>query len=75
MLNESLLILKNLGLIEQVKQAFAVERAFLLNRYRFAVEQALAKAGFLQTSEIVTLQAFVLFLVCVRRSDESKFVW
>lgn len=44
-------------------------------QYRFGVEQALARAGFLNTKEIVTVQAFVLFLVCVRRHDDTRFVW
>lgn len=39
------------------------------------MEQALARAGFLNTNEIVTVQAFVLFLVCVRRHDDTRFVW
>ena len=39
------------------------------------MEQALAKASFLNTNEIVTVQAFVQFLVCVRRHDDTKFVW
>jgi hypothetical protein len=47
----------------------------LIRQYRFGVEQALARAGFLNTNEIVTVQAFVLFLVCVRRHDDTKFVW
>lgn len=51
------------------------EKEYLLRRYRFAVEQALARARFLDTSEIVTLQAFALFLVCVRTNDDSRFVW
>ncbi|KAJ5788517.1 hypothetical protein N7457_003507 [Penicillium paradoxum] len=51
------------------------DRATLVKRYRFATEQALAKAGFLNTQSLVLLQAAVLFLVCVRREDDSKFVW
>jgi hypothetical protein len=51
------------------------EKEYLLRRYRFAVEQALAKARFLDTAEIVTLQAFVIFLVCVRSHDDTRFVW
>lgn len=51
------------------------EKEYLLRRYRFAVEQSLARAKFLDTSEIVTLQAFALFLVCVRSNDDSRFVW
>jgi hypothetical protein len=35
----------------------------------------LAKASFLNTNEIVTVQALVLFLVCVRRHDDTRFVW
>lgn len=52
-----------------------VEKDVLLKRYRFGTEQALARADFLNTNEIVTVQAFVLFLVCVRRYDGTRFVW
>ena len=51
------------------------EREYLLRRYRFAVEQSLAKAQFLDTSEIVTLQAFIIFLACARSHDDTRFVW
>ncbi|KAJ5503438.1 Transcription factor [Penicillium fimorum] len=54
---------------------FGEERSTAVKRYRFATEQALAKAGFLNTQSLVLLQAAVLFLVCVRREDDSKFVW
>jgi len=59
----------------KVKSNFGVEKDYLLKQYRFAVEQALARAGFLNTKEIVTVQAFVLFLICVRRHDDTRFVW
>jgi hypothetical protein len=58
-----------------VRLNFGVSKDSLLRQYRFGVEQALARASFLNTNEIVTVQAFVLFLVCVRRHDDSKFVW
>lgn len=61
--------------VEEVKTNFGVDKVSLLRKYRFATEQALAKARFLNTSEIVTLQAFVLFLICVRRFDDSRFTW
>lgn len=51
------------------------ERSFAVKRYRFAVEQALAKANLLNTQSLALLQAAVLFLICVRREDDSKFVW
>ncbi|QQK39722.1 Fungal transcriptional regulatory protein, N-terminal [Penicillium digitatum] len=54
---------------------FGEDRTTVVKRYRFATEQALAKAGFLNTQSLILLQAAVLFLVCVRREDDSKFVW
>ncbi|KAF8865249.1 hypothetical protein BDZ45DRAFT_796570 [Acephala macrosclerotiorum] len=59
----------------EVMTNFGVAKETLLKQYRFGVEQALARAGFLNTNEIVTVQAFVLFLVCVRRHDDTRFVW
>ncbi|TVY50582.1 Bikaverin cluster transcription factor bik5 [Lachnellula cervina] len=59
----------------EVKTNFGVSKGHLLNQYRFGTEQALARAGLLNTNEIVTVQAFVLFLVCVRRHDDTRFVW
>lgn len=47
----------------------------LLKQYRFGIEQALARANFLNTNEIVTVQALVIFLICVRRLDDTRFVW
>lgn len=47
----------------------------LLVQYRFAVEQALAKANYLNTSDMVVVQAFAIFLLIVRRNDVSRFCW
>lgn len=47
----------------------------LLKQYRFALEQALSKANFINTSDLFVLQAFTLFLVTVRRFDDSRFCW
>lgn len=38
-------------------------KAVLLSRYRFAVQQSLARAGFLSAHNILTLQALVIYLV------------
>lgn len=51
------------------------ERNMAVKRYRFAVEQAMARANLLNTQSLVLLQAAVLFLICVRREDDTKFVW
>lgn len=58
---------------EEVSMNFGAEKSQLMARYRFATEQALAKAGCVTTSDIVVLQAFVLFLILVRRGDDTKF--
>lgn len=52
-----------------------MERAKLVTQYRFALEQALAKAQFITSPELVVLQAFILFLVLVRRHDDTRFSW
>jgi hypothetical protein len=60
---------------EECQSVLAVDKDIAVKRYRFGTEQALAKAGFLGTQEVMVLQAFALFLVSVRRHDDSKFVW
>lgn len=59
----------------QCMNQFGEDREIAIKRYRFAVEQALAKANFLNTQSLVLLQAAVLFLTTIRREDDSKFVW
>lgn len=51
------------------------EKNVLVNKYRFALEQALAKANFLVSSDLVTLQALVLLLVLVRRPEDTRLAW
>ncbi|RYP45879.1 hypothetical protein DL768_007836 [Monosporascus sp. mg162] len=60
---------------DEVKLNFGVDKTTLINRHRFATEQALAKANFLTTSELVVVQAFTLFLIVVRRYDNTQFSW
>ncbi|KAI4865526.1 fungal-specific transcription factor domain-containing protein [Hypoxylon rubiginosum] len=60
---------------DEVKVNFGADKGQLINKYRFATEQALAKANFLVTSELVVVQAFTLFLVLVRRYDDTRFAW
>ena len=54
---------------------FGEEKSVLLARYRFAIEQALARASFLTTEEIIVLQAFVIFLICLRRNSDARVIW
>lgn len=51
------------------------DKQSMLENYRFAFEQAIARADFLSTQELVILQSFTLFLTCVRRLDDSRYVW
>ena len=60
---------------EDCQAILSIDKDIGLRRFRFACEQALAKAGFLDTQEMTVLQAFALFLVTVRRHDDSRFVW
>ncbi|KAI9697150.1 MAG: hypothetical protein M1820_007885 [Bogoriella megaspora] len=59
----------------ECREHFGEERSALLERYQFAVQQALARANFLVTEEIVVLQAFALFLLCLRRNDDARTIW
>ncbi|CAG8001618.1 unnamed protein product [Penicillium salamii] len=51
------------------------DHATMTKRYRFAVEQALVRAGFLHTRKLVVLQAAVLFLTCACDPQDAHFVW
>lgn len=44
-------------------------------KYRFSVEQALARADLLNTHSMVLLQAAVLFLSALRNQDDSRTTW
>lgn len=60
---------------EQCKTLLSEEKDPALKKYRFATEQALARSSFLNTQDIIVLQALALFLICVRRYDDTRFVW
>ncbi|GAD92712.1 C6 transcription factor, putative [Paecilomyces variotii No. 5] len=60
---------------QQCTSQLGEDRDVLLHRYRFAVEQSLARAGLLNSQNLMLLQAAVLFLICVRRHDDTRFVW
>ncbi|KAH6983645.1 hypothetical protein BKA56DRAFT_483320 [Ilyonectria sp. MPI-CAGE-AT-0026] len=54
---------------------FGETKVILSARYRFAVEQALSRASFLDSAEMMVLQAFVIFLAVLRRNDNARIVW
>lgn len=51
------------------------DRTSLLLKYRFGLEQALARANFLYCDEMIILQAFVVFLILLRRNDDARKIW
>ena len=51
------------------------DHSVVLQRYRFATQQALSRAGFLQSRSFPLLQATVLFLTCLRGARDADFVW
>jgi hypothetical protein len=47
----------------------------LIQHYRFATEQALARADSLNTRSLVVLQALMVFLTALCRPEDGRFVW
>ncbi|RDK36446.1 hypothetical protein M752DRAFT_187146, partial [Aspergillus phoenicis ATCC 13157] len=60
---------------DECHRELGVGRDVLLTKFRFAVQQAIAEADLLSTQSTVLLQAVVLFLMTVRREDNTRFVW
>ncbi|KAK0732529.1 fungal-specific transcription factor domain-containing protein [Apiosordaria backusii] len=60
---------------DEVRRNFDAEKDTLLQKYRFALEQALGRSNLLTTPDLVVAQAFLLFLVLVRRHDDTRFAW
>jgi hypothetical protein len=60
---------------QQCQEQWGEDRTTLLNRYRFGLEQGLARANFLYCDETVILQAFVVFLILLRRNDDARKIW
>jgi hypothetical protein len=60
---------------DEVQMNFASDKKFIQDRYCFGLEQALARAGFLDSTDLTTLQAFVLYLTIIRCQNESRVGW
>ncbi|EER43359.1 C6 transcription factor [Histoplasma capsulatum H143] len=50
-------------------------KSALLARYRFATKQALINVGFMRSSDITVVQAFVLYLISIRRACNHQILW
>ncbi|EAU31602.1 predicted protein [Aspergillus terreus NIH2624] len=60
---------------EDVTAQFAAEKETLLAQYQRGVELGLGREGFLTTTSIEVLQAFVLLLTCQSREDDMARTW
>ncbi|KAK0665003.1 Bikaverin cluster transcription factor bik5 [Lasiodiplodia hormozganensis] len=60
---------------EHCEDWFGENKTNLLAKYRFGLEQGLARANFLATDEFMVLQAFVIFLICLRRNEPARMIW
>ncbi|TFB06975.1 Bikaverin cluster transcription factor bik5 [Trichoderma ghanense] len=56
-------------------ETFGNHKGDLIDRYKFATEQALARAQFLETDELIVLQAFVIFLMSLRNHCSIRLMW
>ena len=60
---------------DECKYRFGESKFDLLAKFRFGMEQALARADFLRTDSIFVLQSFIIFLVCLRRHEDARTIW
>ena len=56
----------------QCEALFGTSKSFMTSHYRALTEKAMAKASFLTSSSVLVLQAFVMYLVCLRQQDDMK---
>lgn len=59
----------------QCESVIGVSREVALRHHQFAVQQAMARADFLNTQSVTLLQAVVLFLSALRNVDASRRTW
>lgn len=60
---------------EECQAQWGESRTSLLSKYRFGLEQGLARANFLYCDETIVLQALVVFLILLRRNDDARKIW
>jgi Fungal specific transcription factor domain len=60
---------------EQCLAEIGDDRDSVISRFRFATEQAMARANLLTSRNINLLQAAVMFVSGILKQDQSRFVW
>ncbi|KAK9327954.1 fungal-specific transcription factor domain-containing protein [Lipomyces starkeyi] len=59
----------------ECKTIIGEPKRVLVGRYQYATKQALINVGLLKSSDIIVLQAFVLFLLSVRQFYDPRSMW
>ncbi|KAJ5724534.1 hypothetical protein N7493_006262 [Penicillium malachiteum] len=59
---------------KQCIETMSHDHSSLREYFKFATQQALARAGFLRSRNLQVLQASVLFLACLRSHEDADFV-
>lgn len=66
---------------EEVRDTFNEEKSRLMSKYHRGTQQALVNAGFMRTSDLIVVQAFLLYLVspiiliCARTTPFPHSLW
>ncbi|KAI0816557.1 hypothetical protein GGR55DRAFT_241931 [Xylaria sp. FL0064] len=60
---------------EEVEENFGEDRQTLLARFRLGTEQTLSRAGVLNTTDISTVQTFIIYQEIVRQNDGQRATW
>uniref|UniRef100_V5QQS3 Mrr1 n=1 Tax=Botryotinia fuckeliana TaxID=40559 RepID=V5QQS3_BOTFU len=60
---------------EECLELLNEERQILVTRYKTATEIALQESDFLNSVEIVTLQALITYIAAMRAHDRSRSIW
>ncbi|KAI8686620.1 Zn(2)-C6 fungal-type domain-containing protein [Fusarium sp. Ph1] len=60
---------------DEAQTNLGASKSHYIAQFRFALEQALAKANLLTTSDMAVLQAFAIFLTVVKCHDDSRLCW
>ncbi|KAI1426071.1 hypothetical protein F5Y12DRAFT_306523 [Xylaria sp. FL1777] len=60
---------------DEVEENFGDDRKTLLARLRLGTEQALSRAGVMNTTDISTVQAFVIYQEIIKQNDGQRATW
>jgi len=60
---------------DEVRGYFDEDKTVLLSKYHMATQQALVNAGFLRSTELMVLQALLLYLVSVPKHSDRRLVY